>query len=145
MPFTTPSVQIGCFLPSSELSHKSRHCVCEKLAKYPIGGEGPWVPIRTRRQYLEELDGRTDIYLVHPPQEIIVHWEKTVQVLTEFRDLPAGQGIRMLLVLLPDHVQVDQELRQEFLTARGENPSLFDFERPQRMLKEWREQRRSDG
>jgi lysophospholipase L1-like esterase len=99
--------------------------------------EGPWIPIRTRRQYLEELDQRTDIYLVHPPQEILLQWEKTVQVLREFRDLLHGQGIRMLLVLLPDHVQVDSQLRQEFLAARGEDPNLFDFERPQAMLNAW--------
>jgi len=102
-----------------------------------LSAEGPWIPIRTRRQYLEELDQRTDIYLVHPPQEILLQWEKTVQVLTEFRDVLHGQGIRMLLVLLPDHMQVDSQLRQEFLAARGEDPSLFDFERPQAMLKAW--------
>ena len=58
-------------------------------------------------------------------------------MLTEFRDVLNGQGIRMLLVLLPDHVQVDQQLRQEFLAARREDSSLFDFERPQTLLKEW--------
>ena len=100
-------------------------------------GEGPWVPIRTRKQYLEELDQRTDIYLINPPREISVQWEKTVQVLTEFRDLLKGQGIGLLLVLLPDHLQVDRKLQQEFLTARRDDPSLFDFERPQTMLKEW--------
>jgi len=101
------------------------------------GGEETRIPIRTRTQYLEELDGRTDIYLVESPQEILFQWEKTVEVLTEFRDLLYGQGIRMLLVLLPDHLQVDPKLRVEFLTARGENPGLFDFDRPQRMLNEW--------
>jgi acetyltransferase AlgX (SGNH hydrolase-like protein)/GDSL-like lipase/acylhydrolase family protein len=100
-------------------------------------GEVPWIPIRTRKQYLEELDQRTDIYLVHPPQEIVLQWEKTFQVLTEFRDILHGKGIRLLLVLLPDHLQVDSNLMQEFLTARQEDSSLFDFERPQRMLKEW--------
>ena len=95
------------------------------------------ITLRSRQGYLQELDERTDIYLIHPPQEVQLQWEKTLQVLTEFRDVLHGQGIRMLLVLLPDHVQVDQQLRQEFLVARGEESSLFDFERPQTMLKEW--------
>ena len=135
-PSTTPSVQIGRFF-----YHHLNYL-------FKVGGvyirnwgnqaaEGPWVPIRTRKQYLEELDGRTDIYLVQPPQEILLQWEKTIQVLTEFRDLLHGQGIQMLLLLLPDHLQVDQKLQQEFLSARAQDPHLFDFERPHTMLKEW--------
>src|SRR5262249_45672062 len=73
----------------------------------------------------------------HQPREITLQWEKTFEVLTEFRDLLQGQGIGLLLVLLPDHLQVDQKLRQEFLSARAEDPHLFDFERPQTRLIEW--------
>lgn len=102
-----------------------------------VGATDLAVPLRSRSGYLQELDERTDIYLVREPKEIQLQWDKTMRTLAEFKQVLDERGIRMLLVLLPDHVQVDQQLRQEFLAARGEDPSHFDFEKPQRMLKEW--------
>jgi lysophospholipase L1-like esterase len=97
------------------------------------------ITLRSRSGYLQELDERTDIYLLRPPEEIQRQWERTDRTLTEFRDTLRAQGIRMLLVLLPDHVQVDQKLREEFLAARREDSNSFDFDRPQRLLREWGE------
>jgi acetyltransferase AlgX (SGNH hydrolase-like protein) len=97
------------------------------------------ITLRSRSEYLQELDERTDIYLVREPKEIQLQWDKTLRTLAEFKQVLDERGIRMVLVLLPDHVQVDQQLRQEFLAARGEDPSQFDFQKPQHMLKEWGE------
>jgi hypothetical protein len=95
------------------------------------------ITLRTRQGYLQELDERTDIYLVEEPDEIRLQWEKTLRTLAGFKQVTEERGGRLILVLIPDHVQVDQRLRGEFLAARGQAPSRFDFELPQRRLKDW--------
>jgi len=95
------------------------------------------ITLRTRQGYLQELDERTDIYLVEEPDEIRLQWEKTLRTLAGFKQVTEERGGRLILVLVPDHVQVDERLRGEFLAARGQAPSRFDFELPQRRLKEW--------
>lgn len=97
------------------------------------------ITLRTRQGYLQELDERTDIYLVEEPQEIQFQWEKTRQTLTGFKQVTEERGGKLILVLVPDHIQVDQRLREEFLAARGDAPTRFDFELPQRRLKQWGE------
>ena len=95
------------------------------------------IALRTRKGYLQELDERTDIYLVQPTEEVQLQWERTKRTLAEFKQVLDARHIRFLLVLLPDHVQIDAQLRREFLDARGVDQHLFDFGRPQRLLTEW--------
>lgn len=104
----------------------------------PSEGSGDLgITLRTREGYLQELDERTDIYLVEPTQEVRWQWERTKKTLAEFKQVLAARNIRFFLVLLPDHIQVDAQLRREFLDARGAGQQLFDFARPQRLLVEW--------
>lgn len=103
------------------------------------GGADLGITLRSRSGYLQEVDERTDIYLLNEPKEISLAWDKTTQTLGEFKQVLDARGIRMLLVLLPDHIQVDQQLRQDFFAARGENPGRFDIDKPQRLLKLWAE------
>jgi len=95
------------------------------------------ITLRTRQGYFQELDERTDIYLVDEPDEIRLQWEKTRQTLAGFKRTAEAGGGNLILVLVPDHVQVDRQLREEFTAARAEAPSRFDFELPQRRLKQW--------
>jgi lysophospholipase L1-like esterase len=98
------------------------------------------IALRTRKGYLQELDERTDIYLVQPTEEVQLQWERTKRTLAEFKQVLDARHIRLLLVLLPDHVQIDAQLRREFLEARGADQHLFDFTQPQRLLVEWSEE-----
>ena len=93
--------------------------------------------LRTRKGYLQELDERTDIYLVQPTEEVQLQWELTKRTLAEFKQVLDARHVPFLLVLLPDHVQVDPQLRGEFLDARGVDQHLFDFKRPQLLLTDW--------
>ncbi len=43
----------------------------------------------------------------------------------------------LVLVLIPDHVQLDRELQREFLSVIGAAPDRYDFEKPQRLLRDW--------
>lgn len=95
------------------------------------------IALRTRKGYLQELDERTDIYLAQPTEEVQLQWERTKRTLAEFKQVLDARHIRFLLVLLPDHVQIDAQLRREFLDARGVDQHLFDFGRPQRLLTDW--------
>jgi len=97
------------------------------------------ITLRTRQGYLQELDERTDIYLMNEPDEIRLQWDKTGQTLAGFKQAAEARGATLILVVVPDHVQVDRQLREEFLAARAEAPSRFDFELPQRRLKQWAE------
>lgn len=95
------------------------------------------ITLRTRQGYLQELDERTDIYLVDEPDEIRLQWDKTRQTLAGFKQAAEERGGKLIVVLVPDHVQVDRQLREEFLAARTEAPTRFDFELPQRRLRQW--------
>jgi len=97
------------------------------------------ITLRTGQGYLQELDERTDIYLVEEPQEIRFQWERTRQTLAGFKQVTEERGGKLVLVLVPDHIQVDQRLREEFLSARGDTETRFDFELPQRLFKQWGE------
>jgi hypothetical protein len=112
----------------------------ELLHRSAEGSGDLGITLRTRKGYLQELDERTDIYLVQPTQEVQWQWERTKQTLAEFKQVLAARDIRFLLVLLPDHIQVDAQLRREFLEARGADQHLFDFTQPQRLLVEWSEE-----
>jgi len=105
--------------------------------RIPVQEADHGITLRTRQGYLQELDERTDIYLADEPEEIRLQWDKTRQILAGFKRAVEERGATLILVLVPDHVQVDRRLREEFLAARAETPGRFDFELPQRRLKQW--------
>lgn len=94
-------------------------------------------PLRTRTGYLKELDERTDIYLKEYLADTQVSWDRAKKTLNEIREFLAQTDIRFLIVLIPDHIQVDQVLQSEYLRAIGVSRDRYDFRKPQRLLQEW--------
>lgn len=94
-------------------------------------------PLRTRRGYVKELDERTDIYLTEYRADTQASWNRAKSTLNEFREYLGNRDIDFLMVMIPDHVQVDQRLQRDFLQASGVHQERYDFRKPQRLLQEW--------
>ncbi|MDR4481506.1 MAG: GDSL-type esterase/lipase family protein [Nitrospira sp.] len=92
---------------------------------------------RPRQEYLQELDERTDIYLREYPPAVESNWNKTWATLQEMKDFLLEQKVRLLIVLIPDQIQLDGDLRKEFLEEVRSAPFRYDFEKPQTLLMEW--------
>jgi lysophospholipase L1-like esterase len=102
-----------------------------------IGAASDWAPLVSRRQYVRRIHERSDIYRKEHTPFFTIHWERTQSTLLEMRDLLRAHGIPLLLILLPDHVQIDRELQREYLDTFGQHAEAYDFLQPQRLLREW--------
>lgn len=96
----------------------------------------------SRDQYLAYIAERTEIYLVDDTPMFRFHWDRTRRILGEIQEYVRGRGLKLLLVMIPAHEQVDQHVRQELLNFVGEGPGRYDFAKPQRLLRQWCEEQR---
>jgi len=53
----------------------------------------------------------------------------------------AAAGARVLFVLAPSEIQLDQDLRESVVRCRGKRDARYDFLQPQRLLVEQLEKR----
>lgn len=61
----------------------------------------------------------------------------TLAALDRMRELAAGAGVGFAVVLIPDELQIEAELRREVLALPpARDPAEFDWERPNRVLAE---------
>ena len=98
---------------------------------------GETAPLVSRAHYVKAIRERDDIYLKADSPLFEGHWNRTVATLSEIRDYLKGRNVSLVLVLIPDHVQLDRELQREFLSVIGASPDWYDFEKPQKMLNAW--------
>ncbi len=54
-----------------------------------------------------------------------------------FRDFLAERNISLLLVVIPDHVQLDRGLQREYRAGIGQAAEPYNFCKPQRLLLAW--------
>jgi hypothetical protein len=110
-----------------------------RLRQYAVGKDpaGFWVPFRSRHEHLKDIDERSEIYLKRDTALFQYHWERTRGVLDRMHQLLKEKGVSLLLVLLPAQEQVDHHLQGELFAALRIPPEKYDFEKPQRILKEW--------
>lgn len=94
-------------------------------------------PLVSRRQYLQAIHERSDIYRKVSTPFFEYHWKLTQATFSEIHQLLSGRGIRLVIVLLPEHVQIDRDLQEEYLAAFHQSPEDYDFLQPQRLLREW--------
>ena len=92
---------------------------------------------RSRKEYLQELDERTDIYLRQYPPPVESSWIGTQSTLRELKEFLTARHVRLLIVLIPDQIQLDADLRKDLLEEVRASPSLYDFEKPQQLLSGW--------
>ena len=98
---------------------------------------GETAPLVSRAHYVKAIRERDDIYLQADSPLFGEHWKRTLATLTEIRDYLQARSLPLVLVLIPDHVQLDPELQREFLAAIGAEPARYDFEKPQKLLRAW--------
>lgn len=101
---------------------------------------GEWAPLVSRPRYLKAIHERSDIYRKEPSRFFEFHWANTRATLLAIRDFLQARQIPLLVVLLPDHVQLDPQLQKEYLASGGGAPEAYDFQKPQRVLRAWCEE-----
>jgi lysophospholipase L1-like esterase len=97
---------------------------------------------RPRREYLKEIDERSEVYLRKDTPLFRVHWERTRAALDSITRFLEERGIPLLVVLIPAHEQLDPGLQRELATEIGHGEGEYDYEKPQRVLRAWCEENR---
>lgn len=98
---------------------------------------GETAPLVSKAHYVKAIRERDDIYLKAESPLFEEHWKRTLATLAELRDYLRARNVSLVLVLIPDHVQLDRELQREFLSVIGAAPDRYDFEKPQKLLRAW--------
>ncbi|MBM4132430.1 MAG: hypothetical protein FJ245_01555 [Nitrospira sp.] len=98
---------------------------------------GETAPLVSREQYVRGIYERSDIYLADNTRFFAQHWARTQETLLAFRDFLGERGIPLLLVIIPDHVQLDRALQMEYLAGIGQAAGRHDFYKPHRLLLAW--------
>jgi hypothetical protein len=83
------------------------------------------------------IQGMGDQYLKHDTEAFLSRWNETRAILEKIDVLLRGRETPWVLVLLPAEEQVDQGLKRMYLEMLGSAPEQCDFEKPQRLLREW--------
>lgn len=88
-------------------------------------------------RYLRMIQGMGDQYLKRDSEAFLGRWNETRAILEKIDTLVHGPGIPWVLILLPAEEQVDQDLQRLYLGTLGGTPEQYDFNKPQRLLREW--------
>ncbi len=106
------------------------------------GKQGPdWVippdnePVN--EHYLYMLSQNLPVYLRNPGSDTSELWDQAEDHLKRIDSMCLNAGIPWLLVLIPGEVQVDPEIRSQVLEGLNRVPEDYDFDVPQRRLKEF--------
>ena len=110
-----------------------------RLSQHDLGKDPArfWVPFRSRREYLKDIDERSDIYLKRDTALFQYHWQRTRGILEQMHQFLQQKGVSFLIILLPAQEQLDHYLQNELFTALGTTSEEYDFEKPQHILKAW--------
>ena len=123
--------------PLSYLAWLVRHAA-RALPLVARGIGSPTEPYRdleatySSEQFLEIESGTSWVFREDLAEAVRGQVESVTATLAEMRDLSAARQARFLVVLIPDPVQIDAELRQAVVARAG--GLRFDFEQPNRWL-----------
>ena len=92
--------------------------------------------------YLYMISQNLPVYLRNPGRDTSALWDQAEDHLARIDKLCQQAKIPWLLVLIPGEVQVDSGIRSQVLKELNRVPAEFDFEAPQRRLKEFARTRR---
>ena len=62
--------------------------------------------------------------------------DRAAEIVIDLASGVEGTGARFVVMIIPDQYQVDRALVDEVLSANGKRPEDYDFDRPQRVLRE---------
>ena len=75
--------------------------------------------------------------LVRAKPQFDVLFARVSETLLRFQREVVTSGARFLVMIIPDEYQVDAKLRAAVISRMGRRPSDFDFDRPQRRLRQF--------
>ena len=101
----------------------------------PVSFSG-WKP-----RYVRMIQGTRDQYLKRDTPPFLTRWKETRGILENLDVLLREVGIPWVLVLLPAEEQVDQELQRLYREMNKDITEEYDFDKPQRVLREWSRER----
>lgn len=96
---------------------------------------GPMPPLTP--VYLDFQPRRLPVYRREPGSRMRGLWRETEQALDAFDRTCKAAEVPWLLLLIPDELQVDAEVRQAVLAALKEPTARYDFAAPQRRLQQF--------
>ncbi len=106
------------------------------------GGTNPDAPpVMSRAAYLRSIRERSEIYLHEDTPLFREHWTRTQRVLADMQRQLNEAGSGFVIVAIPDHIQLDPALQNEYLGATGQGRDSYDFEKPQRLIRAWARER----
>ena len=77
------------------------------------------------------------MYLKADTPLLVHHWKRTRNVLQEFDEFVRARNIRLLVVIIPSHVQLSPELQARLFDLQNTPAARYDFEKPQRLMRAW--------
>ena len=87
--------------------------------------------------YLKSIDDRSELFLKEDTFLFNYHWSRTLSTLTKLHQFLSARHVPWVLVLLPDQVQVEDELQREFVFYTKTLAGSYSFDKPQRLLRAW--------
>jgi hypothetical protein len=112
-------------------------------AGLPGNGEGRYdddAPTLSPEQYLKVERERAGVF--HQKDGVLdASFPAVQQHLARMKQICDARGLDLLVVLIPDVMQVDPALRAQVVASFTGSPADFDFERPNRRLREDLERR----
>jgi len=91
----------------------------------------------TPSRYLEVEASRLQACQVSPDRYLRRCWRRTEQLLLELREEAHARGVGLLVLLIPDELQVDPRVLEAALAARKGNRADYDPDLPSRRLREF--------
>jgi hypothetical protein len=90
----------------------------------------------TPSRYLEVEASRLAACQVSPDRYLRRCWRRTEELLLELRDETRARGIGLVVLLIPDELQVDPQLLEAAVAERKGNRADYDPDLPSRRLRE---------
>ncbi|MBC8367985.1 hypothetical protein H8E52_11280 [bacterium] len=87
--------------------------------------------------YLHHQMKRLQVYEVGPSRRIEKLWRRAEAALVQISELCREEGTPLVLHLIPAEIQVDGHARSRVLEALGHSAESYDFDYPQRRLREF--------
>lgn len=91
----------------------------------------------TPSRYLEVEASRLQACQVSPDRYVRRCWRRTERLLLELRDETRARGIGLVVLLIPDELQVDPRVLEAAVAARKGNRADYDPDLPSRRLREF--------
>lgn len=98
-----------------------------------VAGTPPFPPLNS--VFLEFQRRRMPVYEPNPGRRVAGLWREAETALAAFDSTCKAAGVPWLLLVIPEEIQVDPDVRAAVLRDLGETGARYDFDLPQRRLR----------